>query len=220
MYNHQPLTTKLLWTCLVSLAVSALPAGFVQVMVLWPLRVADGGSVLAMLGDFRPWQLATHLLVNSIWNLVFVALTLFYFAAQLETWWGRRRFASFLVTCALGAAVLQLIVSSAVVAVGLDAYRPIAGASGLMYAVLFAVAYIAPRQEVALLLPPVRMQMQTLVIVFTVIAVVFGIRESGLWSQVGLVGGMGIAWLHIRWSRGEPPFKPRSKPKPRHLRVV
>jgi hypothetical protein len=64
------------------------------------------------------------------------------------------------------------------------------------------------------------MQMQTLVIVFTVIAVVFGIRESGLWSQVGLVGGMGIAWLHIRWSRGEPPFKPRSKPKPRHLRVV
>jgi membrane associated rhomboid family serine protease len=220
MYR-EPLTIKLLWATLACLVVSLLPPTVIEWLVLWPLQFG-GGDLMGVLGRFMPWQLVTHLAVNSVWDLVFVALTLYYFGGQLEAMWGTRRYGLFLVACALGAALIQLGVSSAAVAAGLTAYRPTMGASGLMYAILFALAYIAPYAPVRLLIPPVEMQMRTLAIVFTVVAFVFGVQAQGLWAQFGFLGGMGIAWLHIRYWRGEPPFRrrPPAKKKPTHLRAV
>jgi membrane associated rhomboid family serine protease len=222
---REPLTTKLLWATLASLVISLLPIPQVQAwLAMWPLdfRADASQSPLAVLGAFMPWQIVTHLLVNpSLWGLVFIALTLYQFGGQLEAMWGTRRYALFLVACALGSAVIQLAVSSAVYAAGLSGYAPAMGASGVMYAILFALAYIAPYSPVRLLFPPVEMQMRTLVIVFAVIAFVLGVREQGVWSQFGFLGGMLVAWLHIRYWRNEPPFRrrPPAKKKP-HLRSV
>ena len=224
---REPLTTKLLWATLASLVISLLPIPQVHAwLALWPLdlNAADSASSLAVLGAFMPWQLVTHLLLNpSIWSLIFIAITLYQFGGQLEAMWGTRRYALFLGTCALGAAVIQLAVSTAAYAAGLTTYMPTAGASGVMYAILFALAYIAPYSPVRLLFPPIEMQMRTLTIVFAVIAFVFGVREQGVWAQFGFLGGMLIAWLHIKYWRGEPPFRRRrpSPPKKKpHLRVV
>jgi membrane associated rhomboid family serine protease len=223
MTLREPLTTKLLWATLACLVLSLLPPALRAQLALWPLDVTAGGGAMAILGNFRPWQLATHVLVNGVWDLVFIALTLYYFGGQLEAMWGQRRYGLFLLACALGAAAIQLAVSSAAFALGLTGYAPIVGANGLMYAILFALAYIAPYTQVRLLLPPVTMTMRTLAIVFSVIAFVFGVQAQGVWAQAGFLGGMLVAWLHIRYWRGLPPFRrrppPSSKKKP-HLRVV
>ncbi|MFT3807524.1 rhomboid family intramembrane serine protease [Arenimonas sp.] len=220
---HGPLTVKLLWATLASLVLSLLPQGLVVQLVLWPLNISgvEFGGWMQLTGNFRPWQLFTHLMINSIWDLIFVALTLLYFGGQLESMWGTRRYGWFLGTCAIGAALLQWLVSTLVFWAGLAPYQPSAGASGLMYAILFALAYLAPYSPVRLLIPPVTMQMRTLAIVFAVIAFVFGVRGQGIWAQFGFLGGMLIAWLHIRYWRGDPPFG-RKKPKkpPPKFRIV
>src|SRR5688572_33349419 len=102
----EPLTVKLLWATLASLVLSLLPGTIQQQLVLWPLDLgaSDGGDWLAVLGNFRPWQLATHLVINGIWDLLFIALTLYYFGGQLEGMWGERRYGLFLIASALGAA--------------------------------------------------------------------------------------------------------------------
>jgi membrane associated rhomboid family serine protease len=221
---REPLTTRLLWAVLGSLVLSLLPPALQAQLVLWPLDfVAQGADWLGVLGKFRPWQLATHLAINGVGDLIFIALTLYYFGGQLEAMWGQRRYGLFLLACALGAALIQLAVTSAGYAAGVSDYAPVTGARGAMYAILFALAYIAPFSEVRLWLPPVTLQMRTLVVVFVVIAFVFGVQAQGWLAQLGWLGGMGIAWLHIRYWRGLPPFRRRPPPpskKKSHLRVV
>jgi membrane associated rhomboid family serine protease len=223
--HREPLTIKLMWATLASLVVSLLPVPELQAWLeMWPLdlRAGTAAGPLAWLGAFMPWQLATHLLLNpSLWSLVFIALTLYQFGGQLEAMWGARRYGLFLLTCAAGSALLQLAVSTAAYAAGLTPYVPVEGASGVMYGVLLALGYIAPYSRVRLLFPPIEMEMRTLVIVFAVIAFVFGVRYDGLWAQFGFLGGMLFAWLHIRYWRGEPPFRRRPPTRPkRHLRSV
>ncbi len=223
-----PLTRKLLWAVLGSFVVSMLPSAVIAHLVLWPLAglpgigPSEGGDFL---GNFMPWQWLTHLAVNSIWGLLFAAATLYFFGGQmLERWWGQRRYGLFLLACAAGATLTQWIVSSLALAAGMTANVPSSGMGGTLFGLYFACAYIAPNQEVRLLLPPIPVKILTLVIVMGVISFVSGAHDQGIFSQGGFVGGIAAAWLHIRYWRGEPPFrrngpKPPTKPK-RHLHSV
>lgn len=213
------LTVKLLWAALVSLLLSALPAELQLQLVLWPIP-AGGDDTMGMLGRFMPWQLVTHLLVNpGIFNLLFIGLTLYYFGVMLESAWGARRYGLFLLACAVGSTLLQLLVSTLAFAAGVGPYAPTSGADGVMYGILFACAYLWPRQEVMLMIPPIPVRMQTLVIVFCIVKFWFGLWGSGLFSQFGFLGGLAAAWLHIRYWRGQPPFG-RKKPPPPKFRIV
>jgi membrane associated rhomboid family serine protease len=219
----EPLTLRLLWATLGCLVLWLLPDAIQQQMVLYPLALnaSDAGGWMAVLGQFRPWQVATHLLINGAGELVLMALTFYFFGNMLEGMWGARRYGLFLLTCAIGAALVQLAVSTATFAFGITPGTPIAGAAGPMYAILFALAYIVPYQEVRLILPPVRMTMRTMAIVFIVIAFVLGVKGQGWFAQFGFLSGMGLAWLHIRYWRGLPPFRRKPpKQKKRHLHSV
>lgn len=223
-----PLTRKLLWAVLGSFAVSMLPAALILRLVLWPLAGLPGvgtGQGSEFLGNFMPWQLVTHLAVNSIFGLIFAAVTLYMFGGEfLERWWGQRRYGFFLLACAAGATLMQWVVSSLALAAGLTANVPSSGVGGTLFGLYFACAYIAPNQEVRLMLPPIPVKIVTLVIVMGVISFVSGVHDQGIFSQGGFLGGIAAAWLHIRYWRGEPPFsrkgpKPPTQPK-RHLRSV
>ena len=65
MNLREPLTIKLLWATLACLVLSLLPAPIRAQLVLWPLDFTAAGGALAVLGNFRPWQLATHVLVKD-----------------------------------------------------------------------------------------------------------------------------------------------------------
>ncbi|KFN44906.1 rhomboid family intramembrane serine protease [Arenimonas oryziterrae] len=227
MNSIPPLTLKLLWAAAASLLLALLPDALLMHLLLWPLNVfgADG-SAGGVLGNFMPWQLVTHLFVNLGGKLIFIALTLYFFGGlMLETWWGARRYGLFLLACAIGATLLQFLASTLAYGAGLGGYQATAGADGVMYGILFACAYIAPNQQVMLILPPIPMKLKTLVIVMCALSLAFGLWNEGLVSQFGFLGGLLAAWLHIRYWRGEPPFGKRrkdSKPekKKNHLRIV
>lgn len=58
---------------------------------------------------FRPHQLVTHLFMHGgIEHIFFNMLALWMFGAQLENFWGSKRFLIFYMSCGLGAAALHL----------------------------------------------------------------------------------------------------------------
>ena len=176
------LTVKLLWATLVSLLLLALPAIYRQLLMLWPIP-AGREDTMGMLGQFMPWQLVTHLLVSpDVFDVLFVALTIYYFGAMLESAWGARRYGLFLLACAVGSTLLQFLVSTLAFAAGVGPYAPTSGADGVMYGILFACAYLWPRQEVMLMIPPIPVRMQTLVLVLCLIKFWFGLWGSGVFS--------------------------------------
>ena len=224
---REPLTVKLLWATVACMLLTLLPGPVLTAMVQWPLELAaaQDGNAMAVLGHFMPWQPVTHVLVNSLWGLILaVAPTLWFFGGQLEGMWGARRYGLFLVAALLGAALLVLLLTSLALWSGMAGMQVASGLSGVMYAILFGLAYVNPYQEVRLMLPPVSMQMRTMAIVFSVITFVVGVQRQGLWAETGLLlGGVLAAWLHIRYWRGLPPFRRRPPPPPKkktHLRAV
>jgi membrane associated rhomboid family serine protease len=213
------LTIKLLWATLVSLLLSAVPGEFLQQLILWPIPIGSEDS-MGMLGRFMPWQLVTHLLINpGLLNLLFIGMTIYYFGAMLESAWGARRYGLFLLACAVGSTLLQFLVSTLAFAAGVGPYAPTSGADGVMYGILFACAYLWPRQEVMLMIPPIPVRMQTLVLVLCIIKFWYGFLGNGVFSQFGFLGGLAAAWLHIRYWRGQPPFS-KKKPPPPKFRIV
>lgn len=212
------LTTRLLWATFASLLLIPLPGAVLTQLVLWPIPVG-ASETMGWLGQFMPWQLVSHLFVNGIFGLLFIGLTLYYFGTMLESAWGARRYGLFLLACAVGSTLLQLLVSTLAFAAGIAGYAPTAGADGVMYGLLFACAFLWPNQQVMLMLPPVAVRMQTLVLVMCVVKFWFGLWDEGLVRQFGFLGGLAAAWLHIRYWRGQPPFGKKRKPPPK-FRVV
>lgn len=212
-----PLTMKLLWaTAVMILLPLLLPDALLMQLVLWPWGEASLGvdqyGLPATVG-FMPWQLLTHVVINAgAGQLLFVGLTLVFFGARLEAVWGERRYGFFLLTCALGAGLVQLLLLTLGVHYGLLPFTHAAGASGVMFGILFASAFLNPRQQVMLMIPPVPMQMRTLVVVFVGLELAFGVFGTGNGlAHLGFLGGMLAAWLHIQYWRGEPPFKRRRR---------
>ena len=212
-----PLTLKLLWAVAAMILVPlVLPDAWLAQLVMWPLGdVGDGAPA------FMPWQVVTHVLINpGVGGILFVGLTLFFFGADLERLWGEKRYGQFLGVVTLGGGLVQLGVLTLFVRMGWTPFHPVAGASAVMYGVLFASAYLDPHRRVFLLIPPIPMKMWILVAVFTVLELGFGVFGSiNGWAHVGFLGGMLAAWLHIRWWRGQPPFR-RQPPKRPNLRSV
>jgi membrane associated rhomboid family serine protease len=220
-----PLTIKLLWAAAITLVLPLLlPDALLLQLMLWPvgeLPVGAGSDGLPVTMGFMPWQLATHVVVNAgIGDLLFIALTLVFFGNGLEWRWGQRRYGLFLLACVAAAALVQLAVLTFGVRAGLLPFSPVAGAHGVMFGILFACAYLDPHQRVRLLIPPIDMEMRTLVAVFVAIELALGIFGSrNGWAQVGFLGAMLGAWLHIRYWQGKPPFGTRKPPRPK-LRSV
>lgn len=210
-----PLTKKLLWAVAAMLILPLVVPQAIQVqLLLWPLgAVPFGTDEFGQPGSigFMPWQLLTHVLINpGVGGILFVGLTLLFFGASLEAAWGERRYGLFLLTVALASGVIELLLLTVGSRAGLIPFMPVGGASAVMYGILFAAAYLNPRQRVMLMIPPIPMEMRTLVAVFCGLELAFGVFGSpNGFAHLGFLGGMLVAWLHIRYWRGQPPFRPR-----------
>lgn len=210
-----PLTKKLLWAVAAMLVLPlVLPREIQAYLLLWPLgEMPFGTDEFGQAGSigFMPWQLLTHVFINpGVGGILFVGLTLLFFGSTLEAAWGERRYGLFLLTVALASGAIELLLLTVGHRAGLIPFMPVAGASAVMYGILFAAAYLNPRQQVMLMIPPIPMQMQTLVAVLCALELAFGVFASpNGFAHLGFLGGMLVAWLHIRYWRGQPPFKPR-----------
>ena len=174
---------------------------------LWPLGMPAAYAAEGI--RFMPWQLLSYgFMHGSLAHLLFNMLALLMFGAQLEHVWGSRRYLVFYLVCVAGAGLCQLGVASWVLDQGGSIIRTV-GASGGVFGLLLGYGMLFPNQRVMLLIPPIPMKARTLVIVYGVISLLFGITgtQSGV-AHFAHLGGMLFGWLLIRYWRGQPPFRP------------
>ncbi|MGA0610013.1 rhomboid family intramembrane serine protease [Caldimonas sp. KR1-144] len=169
------------------------------------LRVAEALLALWPLGSgmFWPWQPVTYAFLHADpTHLLFNMLGLWMFGAELERVWGYRRFMQFMAASILSAALVNLMWSAM-----FGSNAPTVGISGGVYGLLLAYGVLFPHRQVMLLIPPMPVSARTLVIIFGVISLVYGVAPgAGGVAHFAHLGGMLGGWLMIKYWRGQPPF--------------
>ncbi|MGO1069400.1 rhomboid family intramembrane serine protease [Lysobacter sp. CA199] len=197
----------------------ALPAAM-SWFELWPWFSGDYAPPPGP--GFMPWQLLTSgFMHGGIGHLVFNMMALVMFGASLEYQWGAKRYATYYFVCLIGSSLLQLLVASLAFREG-EFYRSL-GASGAIYGLLLAYGMLFPNRKVTLLPFPIVLKARTLVIIYAVAAVFYGVFTTGTGvAHFAHLGGMVVGWLVIRYWRARPPNSggggPRRDPRVEALR--
>lgn len=218
MFSNLPRVTKALLIAntlmfVLQLALDGSIAGRAALgwLELRPISVGEGPYA-----GFMPWQLLTYgFMHGDLGHLIFNMLAVLMFGATIEHEWGQRRYATYYFVCLLGAGLCQLFIGSLDVAQGSPAYSTI-GASGAVYGLLLAYGMLFPHHRITLLPFPIVMKARTVVILYAVTALLYGIlgTRSGI-AHFAHLGGMLFGWLLIRYWRRPPPSS-----RPRRLRIV
>ena len=175
------------------------PDQLVTHYALWPL----GDHFVRGLGrvGFEPWQLVTSAFLHG--GFAHIALNMFAlysFGMMVERAVGARRFAWLYFASVLTASLAQLLVVTATLDRGAV---PTVGASGGVFGVLLAFAFLFPHTRVMLIFPPIPMKAWMLVAVYAVIELtsgVFGTMQGvAHFAHLGGMLGAGITlfyWWH------------------------
>jgi membrane associated rhomboid family serine protease len=103
--------------------------------------------------NFRVWQLVTHMFMHAgIAHIAFNMFGLYSFGSLLERFWGGKKFLFFYISCGLGAAALQLGINYYMNG---DSNGAMVGASGAIYGLLAAFAFLFPNAELAMIFIPI-----------------------------------------------------------------
>jgi len=142
---------------------------------LWPL----GPHYVRYLGtvSFEPWQLLTSAFLHG--GLPHIAINMFVlysFGRMVERAVGSGRFAVLYFASVLAAGVVQLLVVTATADQGAV---PTVGASGGVFGVLLAFAFLYPHALVMLMFPPIPMKAWVLVIGYAAIELTSGVLGTG-----------------------------------------
>ena len=168
---------------------------------LWPLDESFGG-LNSSPPTFQLHQLITYAFLHGgLLHLVLNMYVLWLFGSPVENLWGPRLFGIYYFVCVVGAALIQLIVSWQ----GQNHY-PTIGASGGVFGVLLAFGMFFPHVKLMLIFPPVLLQARTLVIIFVIIELLFGITGAapGI-AHFAHLGGMLFGFILIQYWKRNPP---------------
>lgn len=103
-------------------------------------------------GLFQPYQTLTFMFLHGgFWHLAFNMLMLWMFGSAVEMVWGPKRFLFFYLFCGVGSLVYHFFIQSYLQ----EQNGPLLGASGAIYGVLIAFAYLFPDRELQLIFPPI-----------------------------------------------------------------
>jgi len=158
---------------------------------------------------FQPYQLVTHMFMHgSLGHLAFNMLSLFFFGPMIEMVWGPTRFLLYYLFCGFGAMVLHLGVQWwELQQMGIDPRDwngAMLGASGAIFGIFVAFAYLFPNQIIRLLFPPVAMKAKYFVIIMAVLELLMGVRgyRTGIAHFAHLGGALFGFLLILLWYRG------------------
>lgn len=154
---------------------------------------------------FNPIQLVSYAFLHyDFMHLFFNALAIWMFGAQIEDYWGAKRYLTFVLVCIITAAITHMLFSSSYVI----------GISGLVFGLLLAYGMMWPERQIMLLLPPIPIKAKYLVMGYGAL-LLLNILTSNNNSIAhfahlgGAIGGL----LIIQYWRGKPPFNSRKKKK-------
>ena len=164
---------------------------------LWPL----GEHFVAYLGrvGFEPWQLVTSAFMHG--GFSHIALNMFAlwsFGMMVERAVGSKRFTWLYFASVLTAGLAQLLVVTATVDNGAV---PTVGASGGVFGVLLAFAFLFPHSRVMLIFPPIPMKAWVLVAGYAAVELFSGVfgTMQGVAHFAHLGGMLGAAAILFYW---------------------
>jgi membrane associated rhomboid family serine protease len=138
------------------------------------------------------WRFITFQFLHSgTWHLAGNMLSLYFFGAMVESYFGSRRFLLFYLLCGIaGAGSYVLLWAGGGWVSGpmgglfvTNPYVPMVGASAGIFGVLVAAAWMAPDQQVMLLFPPIPLKLKTLA------WIMMGLAAYTVFSQGKNAGG-------------------------------
>ena len=161
---------------------------------LWPLQPIDGEYL------FHPWQVLTYAFLHApaqISHILFNMLGLWMFGAEVERYAGARRLVYCYFASIITAAGCQLFVP---VLLGASP-GPTLGASGGVFGLLLAYAYLFPRRKVIPLIPPIPMPAWLFATLYAALELVLGVTgtQAGVAHFAHLGGMIGSALVISRW---------------------
>ena len=164
---------------------------------LWPLQPIDGAVY------FRFWQLVTYSFLHStehISHLLFNMLGLWMFGAEVERYLGPGRLLACYFASVVTAALSQLFVP---VLLGAPP-TPTIGASGGVFGLLLAYAFLFPTRKVVPLIPPIPMPAWLFAAIYAALELFLGVTgtEAGVAHFAHLGGMVGSILVIAQWRWG------------------
>ena len=151
---------------------------------------------------FRFWQPFTHMFMHApmpnFAHILFNMFALVSFGSALEHYWGGKKFLFFYVASGLGAALLHTIINYYLVhnvpgVANSIMYSQAVGASGAIYGLLVAFAFMFPMAELAMMFIPVPIKAKFFVPIIVGLDLFSGVTGFSIFS-----GGGGIAhFAHV-----------------------
>lgn len=162
----------------------------IRYFYLWPI---DSGY-------FMPWQLLTYMFLHGGFMHLFMNMfILWMFGFELENIWGSKKFLLYYMMCGLAAGVANEIIAPLVTSTG-----PTVGASGAIYGILAAFAFLFPNRPLYLyFMIPIKAKYVILLYMFFDFMNVLSNANTGI-AHVAHLGGAvaGFIYLWITTKRG------------------
>jgi membrane associated rhomboid family serine protease len=170
-----------------------------DLFALWPLQTALGEP------SFQVWQIITYSFLHdtrNISHLLFNMLGLWMFGAEVERYMGPRRLLACYFASVVTAALSQLFVP---ILFGAPPGFTL-GASGGVFGLLLAYAYLFPKRKVVPLIPPIPMPAWLFATLYAGVELFLGVTGtlSGIAHFAHLGGMVGSALVIMRWRRPAP----------------
>ena len=150
---------------------------------------------------FQPYQFITYMFMHAdIAHIFLNMLGVYMFGSILENIWGAKRFINFYLLCGLGAAALQLAISSFN-----NQFTVLLGASGAVFGLLVAFAMMFPNTELQLYFV-IPVKAKYLVIAYGLFELVTGFlnREGDNVGHFAHLGGLVVGVIiMLIWKRNK-----------------
>ena len=157
---------------------------------------------------FQPFQIVTHMFMHGdLGHLAFNMLSLYFFGPMVEMAFGSKRFLFYYLFCGLGAFALHIGVQWwELEAAGFDPRSfngAMLGASGAIFGIYVAFAYLYPNQIISLLIPPVSLKAKYFVLIMAGIELFYGFRghSTGIAHFAHIGGALFGFGLLMYWYR-------------------
>ena len=165
-----------------------------DLFALWPLQPINGQSY------FQFWQIITYAFLHgNITHLLFNMLVLWMFGAEIERYVGPRRLLACYFASVVTAALSQLYIPTLFGAPP----APVVGASGGVFGLILAYAFLFPNRKVIPLIPPIPMPAWLFATLYAGIELFLGVTgsQSGVAHFAHLGGMVGSALVIMNWRR-------------------
>jgi membrane associated rhomboid family serine protease len=165
-----------------------------DLFALWPLQPINGQSY------FQFWQIITYAFLHgNITHLLFNMLVLWMFGTEIERYVGPRRLLACYFASVVTAALSQLFIPTLFGAPP----APVVGASGGVFGLILAYAFLFPNRKVIPLIPPIPMPAWLFATLYAGIELFLGVTgsQSGVAHFAHLGGMVGSALVIMNWRR-------------------